>query len=167
MAAKNQIHRSTFPLAKKCIIIGLLGVILAGAAIISAFAGDSLYGTVTAIKSANLVTLDYGGGKYEVRLVGIDVPRNKKIAADAEQYVSRMILGKKVQMRFEGRAPNGEMRARLLTTDSTAGIRDVAIELVKAGLVQRHKGYDFKYGELAAAEREARKAKRGLWGGGK
>ena len=66
-------------------------------------------------------------------------------------------------MRFQGRSEGGEMMVRLFTDDPDIGIKEVSVELVRAGLARRPKGFDFKYGELAAAEREAQAAKRGLW----
>ena len=48
------------------------------------------------------------------------------------------------------------MWARLLTADSVVGLnRDVGLELVRAGLARRRQDYDYKYGELSAAENEA------------
>ncbi len=126
-------------------------------------AGDSLYGTVTEMRSADTVVLDYGAGQYELKLVGIDVPRAGPIATQANQFVSNLVLGKNARMRFEGRAENGQMRARLFTDDPEIGIKEVAVELVKSGLARREKGFDFNYGELAAAEKVARDAQRGVW----
>ena len=37
------------------------------------------------------------------------------------------------------------------------------MELLRAGMARREEGYDYKYGELSAAEKEAQTAKRGLW----
>ena len=90
------------------------------------FAGDSLYGKVTEVKSADRVTFDYGDGKYELRLVGIEAQREGPIAREATQLVSKLVLGKSVRMRFEGRSANDEMLARLFTDDPDLGIREVA-----------------------------------------
>lgn len=142
---------------------GFLGLLVLGAGLSTASAGDSLYGKVTEVKSADVVTFDYGAGRYDLRLAGIDVPKEGPIATKAKQFVSDLVLGKNARMRFEGRRPNGEMMARLFTDDPAIGIKEVAVELVKAGLARRQKDYDFKYGELAAAEREAQSGRRGLW----
>jgi endonuclease YncB( thermonuclease family) len=133
---------------------------------ISAYCGDSLYGKVIAVKSGNEITLDAGTGKYELRLIGIDVPKEGPVATNAVRFVSDLILQKNARMRFEGRTPNGEMMARLYTDDPAIGIKEVGVELLKAGLARRQKDFDFKYGELAAAEKEAKKAKRGVWAPG-
>jgi endonuclease YncB( thermonuclease family) len=131
--------------------------------ILPAHAGDSLYGKVTEVKRADLVTLDYGTGQYDLTLVGIDVPRDGPIAAQAIQFVSQLVLDKNARMRFQGRSEGGEMQVRLFTDDPSIGIKDVSVELVRAGLARRKQGFDFPYGELAKAEKEARAARRGLW----
>lgn len=145
---------------------GFLGLVILGAGLCPTFAGDSLLGTVTEVKSAELVTLDYGAGQYVVRLIGIEAPREAALARQAAKFLSDRVLNKKVQMRFDHRAKNGEMVSRLLTEEPAAagaGGRDLSVELVRAGLARRQKDYDYKYGELAAAEAEAQKAARGLW----
>lgn len=130
---------------------------------VPAFAGDSLYGKVTEVKSAELVTLDYGDGQYDVRLLGIDAPQTGPLAEEARKLVAGLVLGKNARIRFEGRGAREEMLSRLFTDDPVLGIKDVGLELVKAGLAQRQKDFDYKYGELSAAENEARAQKRGLW----
>jgi endonuclease YncB( thermonuclease family) len=125
--------------------------------------GDSLYGKVKAVKSAELVTLDYGSGEYVVRLAGIEAPKDGPAARQAQEFISKLLIGKNVRMRFEMRNKNGEMVSRLFTDDSVEGTKDVGVELLKAGVVKRQKNYDYKYGELAAAENEAQKERRGLW----
>jgi endonuclease YncB( thermonuclease family) len=115
------------------------------------------------VKSADVVIFDYGTGQYELRLIGIDVPKEAATAKQATDFVSKMVLGKNARMAFDHRTPDGQMLARLFTDDPDIGINDVAIELVRVGLARRQKGFDFKYGELAAAEEEARSARRGVW----
>lgn len=129
----------------------------------SVFAADSLYGRVTAVRSANLVVLNYGKGEYVVRIVGIDPPQDAARAREARQFVSNLVLKKMARMRLEGKAPNGEMVARLFTDEPKNNIKDVGLELLRSGLARRQTTFDYKYGELAAAEREARDARRGIW----
>lgn len=170
MANNFQLKRFSFPACRKFPVMPFLGLFIFGAGLISANFGDSLYGKVTAVKSATEMTFVYetgkdglkqDSGKYEIQLLGIEVPN--KVNRDATRFVSELILFKEVQMRFEGRTKEGIMLCRLYTADPKKEIREVALELVKAGLAQRQKNYDFKYGELSLAEREAQKAKLGLW----
>ena len=135
-----------------------------GAALAPAHAGDSLYGKVVAVKEATLVTLDYGRGTYDIRIVGIDAPKpGEPQAEEAVRFVSNLLLGKNARMRLHRGSPGGEMICRLFTDDPVLGIKEVGVELLRAGLARRQPGYDEKYGELSAAESEARAAGRGLW----
>ncbi len=85
------------------ISVVFVGLLIVWAAIVPVHAGDSLYGKVTEVKSADLVTLDYGDGQYDLRLIGIDVPKDGPIATKATEFVSNLVLGKNARMRFEGR----------------------------------------------------------------
>lgn len=126
-------------------------------------AADSIYGKIVEVKSADLVVLDYGEGKYDVRIAGIVPTRDTAAAGRAKEFVSTLVLGKKVRLRFDGRNNAGEMVGQLQTDDPEIGIKDVGLELVRSGMVRRQPSYDYKYKELSAAENEARSAKRGLW----
>jgi endonuclease YncB( thermonuclease family) len=143
---------------------GLWSLAVLAAALVPAYAGDSLYGKVTAVKEATLVTLDYGSGTYDIRIVGIEAPKpGEPHAAEARKFLSDLLLGKNARMRLNRRGDNDEMICRLFTDDAVIGIKEVGVEMVRAGLARRQPGYDEKYGELAAAENEARAAGRGIW----
>jgi len=150
-------------LRKRWIIGSLLGLAILWAGLVPAFAGDSLYGKVTAVKSPTVVTLDYGEGTYDVRLVGIAAPPAEPLASQARELLASFVLGKNARIRLEESEKGELLVARLFTDDPVLGIRDVGVELVKVGLAQRQKNFDYKYGELAAAEATARAEKRGLW----
>jgi endonuclease YncB( thermonuclease family) len=143
---------------KKLIIAGFLVLLIFGTGLFPASAGEMFGGMVTEVRSAEIIVVDYGGGQYVVRIVGIVVPA--QIAVQAKQFSSDMVLGKEVRGRFEGRNQSGEMVSRLFVGDPG---KEVGIELLRAGLARRQSNYDYKYGELAKAEAEARKARRGLW----
>jgi len=144
-------------------IQSLLGWLVLGAGILPAFAGDALYGKVTAVRSAEVVVFDYGKGQYDIRIAGIEAPKQDPGAREARRFVSQLVLGKNARIRFEYRDKNGQMVSRLFTDDPATGIKEVGVELLKAGMARRQPNYDYKYGELSAAENEARAAKRGLW----
>jgi hypothetical protein len=125
----------------------------------SALAGDSVYGTVVKIKSAIVVTLEYSDKfTYDVQLRGRVEPAEAAQSDRAKQFLSKYILGKKARMRFSHRSPKGQMLSKLETDDPTFGVRDVGLDLVRCGLVKREKDFDYKYGELSAAEKEAQNA---------
>lgn len=143
----------------KCVVVGLV-CLLAGTA---AFAGDSLWGTVISVQRGDTVTLSYGAGSYEIHIAGVDVPTQGPIAEQARKFVENLVLNKPARMRFEYRNKAGQMIARLFTDDPVLGIRDVGLELLRAGLARRSRNYEYKYGEAAAAEAAAQKARAGLW----
>ena len=143
-------------------------VLLALGALLSpAYAGDSIYGKVTEVRSADVVVLDYGAGRYIVHIVGIEVPKEGRTATAAKQFVTKLLLGKNARMFLQARKESGEIEARLQTDDPEIGLKDVGRELIKFGLVRRQQGEDtqfgYKYRELSTAEREAQDAKRGVW----
>ena len=141
-----------------------IAIVVLGISVASAFAGDSIYGKVTAVRSGQIVVLNYGAGEYVVRLVGVDVPTGAQARSqDARALVTRLLLGKNGRLQFERRAPNGEMLGRMFTDDPATGIQDVGIELLRAGLARRQANYNDKTGDLLTAEREAQTARRGLW----
>lgn len=132
-----------------------------------AFAGDALVGKIIEVKSAEVVTLDYGAGTYDVRIVGIELPNDRTMHDRAREALSGMVLGKTVRLRFHGRGPEGLMYGRLLiggigTSKSAEAVRDVGVELVRAGFFR---GFNdgYKYEEMTRAEAEARSNSRGLW----
>jgi endonuclease YncB( thermonuclease family) len=146
---------------------GFLGLVLLGAGHLPVFAGDSVYGKVIAVRSAEVVTLDYGTGRYEIRIAGIDAQTSQSKAA--EQRVISLVLRKNARMRLVGRAKYGGMVAQLLTDDPVDGIKDVAVDLLERGLAKRQLADDsrfgYKYGELKTAEDKAKTAHLGLWAG--
>lgn len=141
---------------------GFLGLLIVGAGHFPVFAGDSVYGKVINVKRADLVILDYGTGRYDIRIAGIEVPPGP-LAVEAERFVEKLVLNKNARMRLVGRSPGGEMVSQLLTDDRHFGILDVGIELLRYGLARWNQKYEYKYGELKAAEDEARKRGLGLW----
>src|ERR1039458_1180303 len=90
----------------KYLIRALVGCVVMLIGLVSAFAGDSIYGKVTEVKSADVVILDYGTGQYVIRIVGIDVPKEGAVAIQAKEFVAKLLLGKNARMRLDqiGRA---------------------------------------------------------------
>src|SRR5262249_40914275 len=90
-------------------------------------------------------------------------PKQARLAQEAKESLSRLVLGKNVRMRLEGRNKAGEMVAQLQTDDPEVGLKDVGLEIVRSGMARPPPNYDYKYHELSAAEKEARSTRRGLW----
>jgi endonuclease YncB( thermonuclease family) len=151
---------------KRSLFRGFLGLLILGAGHLPVFAGDSVYGTVVAVKTAELVRFNYGAGEYDVHLAGIVVPQAQ--ADEAKKFVINLVRGKNVRVRLVRRA-GYEMVAQLLTDDPVAGIQDVAVVLLDRSLAKTLLGSDsrfrYKYGELKDAEARAKAARplRGVW----
>lgn len=144
--------------------LGLAGLALA-LGIGSASAGDSLYGIVTAVKSSDLITLDYGSGSYDIRIAGVVVPDDRAASDEAAAFVSKLVVGKNVRLRFDGRTSDGEMVGRIFTDDPQLGILDVGLETIRSGLAMPDAAYrGYVYGEMDRAVAEARQSQRGIWG---
>jgi len=148
---------------KKAGFLGcVLGCSIWAAMLTPSFAGDSFWGKVTEVRSADNVVLDNGKARFEVRLVGVIVPREGRLAGEAKDFVSRLVLGKNARVRMESKSKD-TMIGELITDDPEIGFKDVGLELVRNGMARKAPEYSDKYGDLARAEREAREARRGVW----
>ena len=131
-----------------------------------AAAGDSLVGKITEVRSADTVVLDYGRGRYVMHVVGIVPPRAPELAAQAREFVARLVLGKSAGLRLASFLQNGEVSGKLYAQNPGGGI-DVGLALVRAGLAQRVNVPDYQlgypYNEVSNAQREAQAARRGIW----
>jgi|CXWL01.1.fsa_nt_gi endonuclease YncB( thermonuclease family) len=138
-----------------------LGVVLTAPPAVEA---RSLYGTVTAVKSGELLTVKHDAGTYEVRIYGVDAPETGPFAAEAKRLVETLVLGKEIRVRVMTRNDQDEMVSQLLVDG-----KDVGVSLLEAGLALRLADFHYKphaKGQpdgLVAAENEARLANRGIW----
>jgi len=123
-------------------------------------AGDKFEGRVIEVKSGAVVTVETDAARYDVKIIGIVPPQEGRMASEAHQRVSTLVLGKLIRVRYFRRELDGTMLGQIYV--GLPGI-DVGIELLRAGLVQKQPEFDFPKGEFAAAEQQARRAKRGLW----
>ena len=142
-------------------------IALAATALLSQFklanAGDALFGSVTAVRRADLVVFKAQTREYNIRVISVEPPPQKSLADSAAQFVRRLTVGKDAQARVERRNANGELVSRLLVKIDSTQIVDIGIELVRSGLARRQSDQAYKYGELVAAENEARRTRRGMW----
>lgn len=108
-------------------------------------------------------------GSERVRLWGIDAPEGRQVCQDAvghgfscgdvaRERLIALIGGRSVDCRQRSRDGYGRMVAQC----SVAG-RDLGEAMVRAGWAVEYR--QFSQGAYAAAERDARTAKRGLWAG--
>jgi endonuclease YncB( thermonuclease family) len=106
-------------------------------------------------------------GGTTVRLAGIDAPESEqrcgkagrwwRCGAAAEAALSRIVSGRRVECTLSGSDETGRALGRC-----AVGRKDVGAELVRQGHVFAEGSILARY---AGAEREARAAKAGLWGG--
>lgn len=141
----------------------LARIFLLSALVLPVFAGDLFEGRVTEVKSGAVVTVETDAARYDVKIIGIVLPSQEgRLASRARERVSTLVLGKLIRVRYFRRDRDGTMLGQIYV--GQPGV-DVGIELLRAGLVRKQPEFDFPKGELAAAERQARRAKRGLWAG--
>jgi len=145
---------------RRMLSMSLAALAIASAAL-PAMAGDSAYGTVKEVRAADVVLLAVGKTTYTVRLIGVLPPQEGPLAQAARQFVAQLVLGKHARFYLYANV-NGEYVAALLT-DADGDFRDVGVELVRAGLARVVQNKFYKYGELEAAEGEARQRGRGMW----
>jgi endonuclease YncB( thermonuclease family) len=139
---------------------------LAALPLMSAHAGDSFVGRVTAVKSANVITMQQGDIVYDVRINGIVVDKNATLAREARNALSRLVLDQTVRLRFD-KLIDGQMTGRIkigAIGKPEETVRDAGVELVRAGVVRADASYPkYRYGQMQSAEDEARLNRRGLW----
>jgi endonuclease YncB( thermonuclease family) len=149
---------------QRALVVPLSLLILLGTGFFSTMAGKVFSGKVTEVRSADVIVVDYGPGRYVVAIAGISPLKEGPLAAEGKKLVTEMVLGKEVRARFLGRDSNGDMVSQVFVGEPG---KDVGLELVRAGLAQRQQGPDpqfgYKYDELSKAENDAREAKQGLW----
>ena len=117
--------------------------------VVSVHDGD----TVTAIDPSNT--------QHRIRLQGIDAPEVKQpFGTKARERLTALVKGKTVPVMVEGNDRFGRVLARIKVEG-----RDLGERLVSEGMAWHYARFD-KSPALAAAQRDARAARRGLWGDG-
>jgi micrococcal nuclease len=105
-----------------------------------------------------LRAIDEGKVERKVRLIGIDAPEiGQAFGTKSRDGLTAMVKGKPVEVHADSEDRYGRTLARLVVEG-----RDVNRQMVADGLAWHFTRYSSD-AELAAAEREARAAKRGLW----
>jgi len=161
--------------------IATAAVVILGAIIVTAraFRGAGrpwgpTRGTVRRVLDGDTFDLDNGS---RVRLLDIDAPeRDAPLGQPATEALRRLVEGRRVRLAPGPRGRDGygrflryvfvEQPGEALAADG----REVLVnsEIVRLGLARARVGSDSgdRAGEILAAEREAREARRGMWGAG-
>lgn len=114
---------------------------------------------VVAIKDGDTIVLLINGEEVTVRLYGVDAPeKNQAYGQRAKQFTSDLVFGKQVRLIVN----NKDRYGRTVGTVILQNGRSLNEALVRDGYAWHYKAYS-KDMNLANAEADARRFKRGLW----
>ena len=134
----------------------LLSLLLLSLSLFSA----EIKGKVVAVTDGDTITVldDMDKGRFRIRLDKIDAPEKKQaFGAKAKQYLSTLIYGKQVKIRFKKIDNYG----RILGIVYLDG-KKINLQMVQDGLAWHYRHYDNTESYITA-EQIARANKKGLW----
>ena len=117
-------------------------------------------GRVIGVSDGDTITVldDMDQGKFRIRLDKIDAPEKKQdFGNEAKQYLSALVLGKKVSIRYKSIDRYGRISG-VVFLDGT----ETNLQMVQAGYAWHYSCYD-KTPAYIEAEKQARAKKKGLW----
>ena len=118
----------------------------------------AVVGKVVKVVDGDTLHVYSNKGTYKIRLSGIDAPeRGQAYGKRAKEHLEFLVAGKQVIAIVESKDRYGRYVASVKVQS-----KDVCAEMLTAGYAWHYKQYDNNkyYAEL---QREAKKAKRGLW----
>ena len=120
---------------------------------------DELRGKVVSIADGDTITvLDAAKVQHKIRLQGIDAPEKKQaFGTKSKEQMSEKVGGEEVVVQWKEKDRYGRILGEVMV-----GKRHINLEMVQDGMAWHYTTYS-KSKELAKAEDEARKAKKGLW----
>lgn len=143
----------------------LLGVLLVFCVGVAQAAGV-LSGRVVAVADGDTVTvLDSDRTQHRIRLAGIDAPeRGQAFSNRSKQALSDMVFQRTVKVHWTKRDRYGRIVGKVVVDG-----RDAGLVLVESGLAWWYRAFARDQAPedrvlYEVAEREAREARRGLWG---
>jgi micrococcal nuclease len=135
----------------------LLWLVIASASPLHA---EEFTGKVVGISDGDTITVLHNGRGEKIRLSGIDCPEKRQpFGTRAKQFTSELAFGKSVSVVPMGRDRYSRTVADVFLPDN----RLLNHELVREGLAWWYRRYALENTILEQLERDARKAKRGLW----
>jgi endonuclease YncB( thermonuclease family) len=122
-------------------------------------AGSSTFsGIVMRVHDGDTISVSRRDHVEDVQLAGIDSPElRQSFGSRAKQFTERLASGQTVTVRAQGTDDQGRMLAVVTLPNG----RSLNRELVGAGLAWKLK--ESKNKQLTQLEKDARRAKRGLW----
>ena len=120
---------------------------------------DELRGKVVSIADGDTITvLDAAKVQHKIRLQGIDAPEKKQaFGTKSKERMSEKVGGEEVVVQWKEKDRYGRILGEVMV-----GKRHINLEMVQDGMAWHYTTYS-KSKDLAKAEDEARKAKKGLW----
>ena len=134
----------------------LLSLLLLSLSVFSA----EIIGKVVGVSDGDTITVldDMDQGNFRIRLDKIDAPEKKQAFGNkAKQYLSSLIFGKKVSIRYKSIDRYG----RILGVVFLDG-KEINLVMVQSGYAWHYSYYD-KTPAYIEAEKQARAEKKGLW----
>jgi len=126
---------------------------------VPASAVESFAGEVVGVTDGDTISVMHAGRAEKIRLNGVDCPEmGQAFGNNAKQFVSEQCFGKQVTIKATGKDRYGRTLGDVMLPDGKA----LNQELVRAGLAWWYQQYSQDQ-TLAALEKEAKGAKRGLW----
>ena len=126
---------------------------------ICACSGEVLNGRVVRVADGDTITvLDAANAQHKIRFNGIDAPESHQaFGQKSKQHLSDYVAGKNVTVTWKSKDKYG----RILGT-VWLGSTDINLQMLRDGYAWHYKRFDSNP-TYAAAESEARAARRGLW----
>jgi micrococcal nuclease len=125
-------------------------------AALTAFADFS--GRCVGVSDGDTIKVLRDGKEVKIRLEGIDCPEtHQDFCAKAKEFTAGLVFGKEVTVKEKEQDKYGRTVATVFV-----GETNLNLALVKSGFAWHYKAYS-KDKELAAAEREARENRLGVW----
>ncbi len=132
-----------------------LGALLAVA---TSASGEQFFGRVAQVQAGNYLTIKRHGHLEHIRIFGVECPRGTH-SVNCREFTLQMAGNRGVHVRVIGKDENGRPLAQV----GFIGGKDLAEELVRAGMARWAKRQAPHAKNLAQLEAEARSSRRGLW----
>lgn len=117
-----------------------------------------IVGTVTRVSDGDTIWVHTGLLRHKVRLNHIDAPEsNQPYGKESAAHLKSLIFGKEVRVEYETTDRYGRILGIVFL-----GETDINLQMVRGGYAWHYTHFD-KSPSYAAAEREAKATKRGLW----
>ena len=119
-----------------------------------------IIGKVVGVSDGDTITVldNLDKGKFRIRLNKIDAPEKKQAFGNkAKQYLSSLIFGKQVSVRFKEIDNYGRVLG-IIYCDG----KEINLQMVQSGYAWHYSYYD-KTPAYIEAEKQARADKKGLW----